>query len=127
MSPGACTTCKDRTLRVLVDALAVDDFDRAIALGLLDARPEDMPAGCADCTANANLVIAARDRCLRALAARDRYRARTARLAERAVARARKRADAAPQQASPAAPPLPPAAAAALARAKARAAAGSPE
>jgi hypothetical protein len=113
----------------MADALAVDDLDRALTLGLLDARPESMADACAECTARAGLLIAARESRLHALAARERYRAREARLAERAKARARKRALAAPQQAigsASASASLPPAAAAALARAKARAAAKRP-
>jgi len=114
-------------LRALADALAADDLDRAMTLGLLDARPEDIPDLCDACSARAGILIAARGGRLRALAARERHRTRQARLAERSAARARRRAAAAPQQPSVAAPSLPPAAAAALARAKARAAAKRPQ
>lgn len=119
-----CPACIDHTLRALADALAIDDLDRAITLGLLDARPENIAGLCNDCTAHAQLVTAARDERLRALAARERYRAHQARLASRVEVRARKRAAATPRHStSTIAPSLPPAAAAALARAKKRAAA----
>jgi hypothetical protein len=92
-------------------ALLEDDLDRALELGLLDAAP------CPGCDAACRMrVAAARDARQQALAARERYRARQARLARRAEERAARRADAAR---SPSA--LPPAAAAALARATARA------
>lgn len=125
MSATPCPACADGALRVIADALAADDLDRAMTLGLLDARLEDIPGRCAACEARAGIVIAARDERLRALAARERHRARQARLGERAAARARRREAAAPQQPI-AAPSLPPAAAAALARAKARVAAKRP-
>lgn len=122
MSAAACPACKDAAVRAIAGALAVDDLDRAMTLGLLDARPEDIPGRCDACISCVRIVIAARDERLRALAARERYRARQDRLAERAAARARKREAAAPRT-SIAAPSLPAAAAAALARAKARVAA----
>ncbi len=122
MSATPCAACADGALRAMADALAVDDLDRAMTLGLLNARPEDDARGCDACIACAHIVIAARDERLRALAARERYRARQDRLAERARARARKREAAAPRT-SITAPSLPAAAAAALARAKARVAA----
>jgi hypothetical protein len=120
-----CPSCKDETLKSLADALAVDDLDRAVTLGLLDARPEQNASQCGDCRTRARLVIEARDERIRALAARERYRTRQARLAERAEVRARKRAPAASMTSKtlPGSVPLPPAAAAALARAKARVAA----
>ena len=96
-------------------ALGADDLDAAFDLGLLDATP--CPHCSADCSARLAL---ARDERLQALAARERYRARNARLARRAAERDAKRAPVATVQASSA---LPPAAAAALARAQARAAA----
>ncbi|NOT86696.1 MAG: hypothetical protein HOP03_00770 [Lysobacter sp.] len=117
----------DDTLHALAEALAVDDIDRALTLGLLDARPEAVEAPCADCRKRAQIVIAARDERLRALGARERYRARQARLSERADARARKRAGAAVRTSAVAATSaLPPAVAAALARAKAKVAAKRP-
>jgi hypothetical protein len=118
-----CPACIDHTLRALVDALATDDFDRAMTLGLLDTRPENIAGLCNDCTVRAQLVTAARDERLRALAARERYRARQTRLVERPDALARKRAAVATPKHSTLAQSLPPAAAAALARAKARVAA----
>jgi hypothetical protein len=120
-----CSACNDQALRRLAEALAADDLDRALTLGLLEARPEEIAEPCADCRSRASFVIAARDERLRAFAARERYRARQARLAERAKIRARKRAAATPATSAPAtsATALPPAAAAALARAKARVAA----
>lgn len=122
MSAEPCFVCADGALRAIADALAADDPDRAMTLGLLEARPEDVSGLCAACCALAGIVIAARDERLRALAARERYRARQARLATRAEVRARKRAAATPQAVS-AAQSLPAAAAAALERAKARVAA----
>lgn len=113
-------------------ALAVDDLDAAIAAGLLDAAP--CPA-CAPACRDA--LERARHERLRALAARERHRARDARLARRAQARAGAR-EAGPATAATAGlaagpggdsaphsrhtPALPAAAAAALARARAKAA-----
>lgn len=122
MSTAACPACEDATLRAIADALAVDDLDRAMTLGLLDVHPENIAGRCDACMACADIVIAARDERLRALAARERHRARQERLAERAAARASKRQAAAPRTAA-SKPSLPAAAAAALARAKARVAA----
>lgn len=99
-------------------ALRADDLDAAFDLGLLDAAP--CPRCSIDCSARLALV---RDERLRALAARERYRVRIARLARRAAERDAKRAPVATVQVANA---LPPAAAAALARAKARAAARKP-
>jgi hypothetical protein len=119
-SPNLCLVCNDDAFRVLCDSATADDLDRAISLGLLSFEP---PAdGCDVCASRIMALVAARDARLRALAARERYRARQARLAQRAEMRARKRASAA-TQASNVAPSLPAGAAAALARAKARAAA----
>lgn len=118
----SCLVCENVTLRALAEALAVDDLDHALTLGLLEARPEAHVNPCAECRKRARIVIAARDERFRALAARERYRARQARLVERAETRARKR-KATTTSPSATAPSLPPAAAAALARAKARAAA----
>jgi hypothetical protein len=115
----SCRTCADETLHSLAEALAVDDVDRAFALGLLAFESEESVDLCAVCTARMRSVIAARNDRLRALAARERYRAREVRLAARAEARSRKRS-ASTTLPSAAAPSLPPAAAAALARAKAR-------
>lgn len=102
--------------RAIVDALTRDDLDAAMRAGLLDWN------GCADCARRAGLapaqtanLAAVREDRLRALAARERHRARNARLEARAHERAQRR-----QKASTSA--LPHAAAAALARARARAA-----
>ena len=111
---------------VIVAALRFDDVDAAIEAGLLDGT-HACPGCSADCTA---MIEAARSERLVALAARERYRAREARLQRRAQERAARRAAPAAVPGTPAGPAaqpaLPPAAAAALARAKARAAALKP-
>lgn len=121
-------------------ALARDDLDRAIALGLLN-DDADPARACAHCTPACALAISqARANRLTALAARERYRARAQRLQRRADERAAQRAGAGPVAASevadtvdapieaapPPRPALPNAAAAALARAKAKAAQRGP-
>jgi hypothetical protein len=111
----ACPACGCRAgapVHAIVSALLVDDLDAAIEAGLLACVP--CPACASHCQA---AVGAARDARLTALAARERYRARQARLAARVQERATRRAQAA--AASPSA--LPPAAAAALQRALAKA------
>ena len=111
-----CSEMRGATTHAIAAALAEDDLDRAIETGLLAAMP---CSGCGDaCNAR---VIAARDARVSAYAARERYRARQARLQRRAEERAATRTIpvTATQEAKPA---LPSAAAAALARAKARAA-----
>lgn len=118
----SCRACADESLHPLIEALAADDIDRALTLGLLAYESEENLDLCAECSARVRTVIAARNERLRALAARERYRAREARLAARAEARSRKRS-ASTTLPSAAAPSLPPAAAAALARAKTRVAA----
>lgn len=126
-APDACPYLDDPASQTLADAVNEHDIDRAIALGLLAFEPASHRCDrCRDRIAN---ILAARDARLRALAARERFRARETRLAERAEARARKRAAAVPAAApgKPAPPTLPPAAAAALARAKAKVAAKPPE
>jgi len=103
-------------------ALADDDLDRAIESGLLGSN------GCTDCSAACtSALIVQRDARLDALAARERYRQRNARLQRRAAERAARRApppaiDTPAEAAAPIRPALPSAAAAALARAKAKAA-----
>jgi hypothetical protein len=101
----------------IAGALLIDDIDAALEAGLLHAAP------CMQCEAGCTQRwLAARTDRERALAARERYRARQMRLEARAAERARARAvPAAPAKDVPA-PALPSAAAAALARAKARAA-----
>ena len=118
--PVQCPICdcvELHPVHVILVALREDDIDAAIERGLLDALP------CPGCNANcASTLIAARDARLRALAARERFRAREQRLARRAAERDAARTNAARQPAA-----LPPAAAAALARAKAKAAGRSPQ
>ncbi|MFD0726067.1 hypothetical protein [Lysobacter brunescens] len=122
MSADACPVCRDSGVAALADAVAADNLDGAIERGLLAF--EAPSAGCDACAPRVAAVLAARDARLRALAARERYRARQTRLAERAEAKARRRAAALPPTDQPkAAPALPSAALAALARAKAKAAA----
>jgi hypothetical protein len=94
-------------------ALAVDDLDQALALGLLEATP--CPACSPDCQQH---LLDARSARLRALAARDRHRQRNARVAQRMMAREAARR---PPPTADAPSSLPPAAAAALARALAKA------
>lgn len=116
-------------------ALMDGDVDRALQLGLLKAMP--CPGCSVDC--HTRLVAARADR-IRALAARERFRARDARLerrrAERAAQRTAPARPAANDEAAtsgttasatvdPSQPALPVAVAAALARAKAKAA-GNP-
>jgi hypothetical protein len=105
----------------VIAALLDDDLDRAIESGLLAAFRCD--ACTADCQAT---LFDAHARRSAALAARERFRARAARLQRRAGERARKhetRHDTTPATAPrDTKPPLPAAAAAALARAKAIAA-----
>ena len=107
-----CTHPSGATAHAIVAALADDDLDQAITLGLLEQD------ACAACTpACAARLRQACDARLNSLAARERYRARNARLARRAAER-----DARRQETARTASSLPPAAAAVLARAKARAA-----
>lgn len=126
---GFCPDCRcaapeGAQVHALLAALAGDDLDAALRLGLLEI------AACPACApACRQRLQDARTARLRALAARERHRARRARLqriaAQRAVARGA--AISAPAATNPAsaapASALPPAAAAALARAleKARA------
>lgn len=118
MTPAHCPGCHcviDAPAHVLVAALVDDDILRALDLGLLDSH------GCPSCSATCtSRLLAARDDRRAALAARERYRARQARLARRAAEKAAARAP----QATPGRPPLPAAAADALARAMARAKGG---
>jgi hypothetical protein len=138
----ACADARGATAHAIAAALAQDDLDTAIALGLLSANFDDGIV-CRQCTdACTQALRSAREARLRALAARERYRARNLRLQRRADERAAQRAAApAPERAlgntadhviadtSPPAtqrPALPSAAAAALARAKAKAAQRGP-
>lgn len=124
--PGCgCTSPAGSSVHAVLAALVEDDLDRAIESGLLTA------VACAGCGVDCAMTLAAaRDARLQALAARERYRVRNARLQRRAAERAAQRAMPAPTattatQATDIAAPrpaLPSAAAAALARAKAKAA-----
>ena len=109
---AACGCRAESPAHPIAAALARGDVDAALEAGLLACEP--CPACLAECRQR---MAAARDARRVALAARERHRAREARLAERARDRAARRAQAA--AASPAA--LPPAAAAALQRALAKA------
>lgn len=103
----------------LAALLEADDVDVAIEAGLMEFVP------CTDCDARAGTarhqptetIFAFQEKLRLAWAARERFRAREARLARRAAERDAARTSAARQPAA-----LPPAAAAALARAKAKAA-----
>jgi hypothetical protein len=110
-----CGDPRGARIHRIVDALALDDMDGAIDAGLLatDACP-----GCAPACASA--LAAARDGRRGALAARDRFRARQARLLRRRQERLARRAPVDDAMSSPRAS-LPPAAAAALQRALAKA------
>ncbi len=110
---GACA----RQAGGLAALLQGDEVDAAIEAGLMDYAP---CACCAEDDSGLALIAAAQERLRIAWAARDRYRAREARLQRREAERAARRA---PMPSHcPERPALPPAAAAALARAKARAA-----
>ena len=111
MSCPACGCSAESAAHAIVAALREDDLDQALERGLLECEP------CGGCRPHCRAILAgARAERLRALAARERHRARGERLARRAEERKAQR-DAAQRQ--PAA--LPPAAAAALARALAKA------
>ena len=112
-----CACTEAHPAHAILAALREDDLDAAIERGLLDAVP------CPRCNPScASMLISAREARLRALAARERFRAREARLARRAAEREAARNIAAKQPAA-----LPPAAAAALARAKAKASGRTPQ
>ncbi|MBT2753179.1 hypothetical protein J7J50_18700, partial [Lysobacter sp. ISL-50] len=87
-----CTDPRGAAAHAIARALARDDLDRAIALGLLN-DDADPTLACAHCTPACALAIGqARANRLTALAARDRYRARAQRLQRRADERAAQRA-----------------------------------
>lgn len=104
----------------LLDLVLADDLDGAVRAGLMDydATTDDATLT----PAQSQLLLDARQRLQFAWAARERYRARTERLARRAAEREARRA---PPPVADSKPALPSAAAAILARAKARAG-GSP-
>ncbi|PPT78224.1 hypothetical protein XaplCFBP3122_02740 [Xanthomonas arboricola pv. populi] len=109
----------------LFDCVHADDLDRALALGLMEYRPDPrddlLDPACPQLSA---VLLAAQQRLRDAWAARERYRARAARLQRRAAERDARRTPA-PAPSQPAAAALPPLAAAILARAKAKAAGGA--
>jgi Na+-translocating ferredoxin:NAD+ oxidoreductase RnfC subunit len=122
-----CASPQGAAAHAIVAALAADDLDRAIELGLLKN------VGCESCDAPCrSRLIEARQARLTALAARERHRVREARLQRRQAERDRQRQAARPAAhagsdtgtgaTEPARPALPSAAAAALARARAKAA-----
>ena len=118
MKPCPFCHCKEtHPAHAILDALREDDIDAAIERGLLDAQP--CPHCGSDC---ASALLDAHEQRMRALAARERFRARERRLERRASERDAARSQAARQPSA-----LPPAAAAALARAKAKAADRSPQ
>ena len=120
--PAACPGCGclhgdagSMATHAVIAALAEDDLDRAIESGLL------APIRCDHCTPECQAMLSgARAQRSNALAARERYRARMARLQMRVQERATRRGTAPAQPETKRT--LPPAAAAALARAKAKAA-----
>src|SRR5690606_30988662 len=91
--PGAVPLCRcgcvapgHSTTHIVAAALAVDDLDRAIEAGLLDCP------SCLDCTPACSASLeAARTARRNALAARERFRARQARLQRRTEAKAARR------------------------------------
>jgi len=110
----ACTRAEGAAAHALLALLAEDDLDAALAHGLLAAT------ACPCCGPDCHVRLsAARDARYGALAARDRHRARDARLARRKAARDAARAT--PASGASTTPGLPPAAADALARALAKA------
>lgn len=114
-----CDASAGTRAHALLAALREDDPDRALELGLLD--PSIACPGCSDaCQAAIGVARLQRES---ALAARERHRARNARLERRQRERTERRKPATiTTTAATPAPALPLAAAAALARAKARAA-----
>jgi hypothetical protein len=123
-APDACICgCRDALgdrVHAIAHALAVDDLDQAIELGLL----LDPDLACGQCSAGCRqLIHDARAARLSALAARERFRARNARLERRALERTQQRTPPVPATQASSTPALPSAAAAALARARAKVAA----
>ncbi|GAB1408073.1 hypothetical protein MASR1M8_19920 [Thermomonas brevis] len=111
-----CACTQPHPAHALLAALRDDDLDAALDAGLLDAPP------CPGCDAACNRALAsARDARGFALAARERHRARDARLQRRKAEREAARRAAPRSDASTTANDLPPAAADALARALAKA------
>lgn len=107
-SPHDCSQLPD-----LLALIRADHIDAALRTGLMEFVP------CTDCDPLAQAeVLAVQQRLRTAWAARERYRARNARLARRTAERETRRLPSVTEKHSA----LPPAAAAILARAKARAA-----
>lgn len=98
-----------------------DDVDGAIEAGLMEFVATDAFCAGEPLASACTRILAAQHHLRDAWEARERHRARNARIARRAAERGAKRAPVRTGAATPAAA-LPPAAAAALARAKARAA-----
>jgi len=112
-----CTHAQNIATHAVRAALVEDDIDRALTLGLLDV------ATCEGCDRLCTMALLdARETRIRALAARDRFRAREARLERRRQERVDRRSSATASGNRTTTSPLPAAAAAALARAKAKAA-----
>lgn len=108
-----CTCTSHSGAHVVLAALVVDDLDAALAQGLLDGLV------CPTCQPRCNALIAdAGSARQRALAARERHRARAARLRRR---KAEREAARVPKTSPTKAPALPAAAADVLARALAKA------
>lgn len=115
-SPSPCPQAVHRER--LLALLARDDLDAALDAGLMETAPCAADCGCVMRLAP---VWDAQHRLKTAWEARDRHRARQARLLRRAAERDARRAPAPSTPQAPR-PSLPPSAAAILARAKARAA-----
>ncbi|MEG3192675.1 hypothetical protein SNE32_10255, partial [Lysobacter sp. D1-1-M9] len=82
-----CHDAEGAAAHAIVAAVSNGDIDRALVAGLLETQ------GCARCgAACTTMLLAARDDRRRALAARERYNARNARLERRAAERATRRA-----------------------------------
>lgn len=114
--PCGCSDPLGADVHRVMAALLEDDLDGAMQAGLLT---DDVCAGCTP--ACAAMLLERRALRRAALAARERFRARQARLARRRQERVARRTTA-PAGGTAATPALPAAAAAALARAKAKAA-----
>lgn len=104
----------------VIAALQRGDVDAALEAGLMELAGSDRLEGADISNDDRERIRAAAAKLRYAWAARERFRARQARLQERARQREARRADACPTDAV-AKPALPPAAAAALAKALARA------
>lgn len=110
---SAVSVSPQHLLQFVVD----DDLDAAVRAGLMDYTAS--PGDTALSPAQSQQLLDAQQHLRTAWAARERYRARDARLARRAAEREARRA---PPPVADSKPALPSAAAAILARAKARAA-----